>query len=140
MRMPTNHYHLRYYFMTYTAHLRDGRTVKLLDKGHLTVLDDPEVRALAATYGDPDKMLSVDWIPVLKADGTLAIPKGRLVSYEEFMANMPYKLDDPRLTYKRPSHLNALYSGERMTYYDPEEYMEFYRKLGQIPVKRVPLE
>ena len=140
MRMPTNHYHLRYYFLTYTAHLRDGSTVKLLDKGHLTVLDDPQVRALAAKYGDPDKMLSLDWIPVLAADGALKIPKGRLVSYEEFIANMPYKLDDPRLTYKRPPHLETLYSGERMNYFDPEEYMEFYREQGQIPVKRVPLD
>lgn len=30
----------------------------LLDHGHLTVLDDPEVRAVAARYGDPDELLA----------------------------------------------------------------------------------
>jgi hypothetical protein len=33
----------------------DGRP--LLDNGHLTVLDDPDVRAVAAKYGDPDEWL-----------------------------------------------------------------------------------
>jgi hypothetical protein len=138
MRMPVNHYHLRQYFMTYTATLRDGRKVKLLDKGNLTVLSDPAVRAVAAKYGDPDKLLSLDWVPILTPDGELQVPKGRLVSYEEFMANMPYKLDDPRLVYHIPKHLEAFYSGDRIKFYKPEEYMEFYRKIGQIPVKRVP--
>jgi hypothetical protein len=138
MRMPENHFHLSQYFMTYTAHLRDGRAVKLLDKGHMTVLNHPEVRAVAAKYGDPDKLLTLDWVPGLTADGELVIPKGRMVSYEEFMANLPYKLDDPRLVYRRPKHLEAFYSEDRMKYYKPEEYMEFYRKLGVIPVKRVP--
>jgi hypothetical protein len=138
MRMPVNHYHMRLYYVTYTAHLRNGSAAKLLDKGNLTVLNDPEVRAVAAKYGDPDKLLSVDWIPELSPEGELRVPKGRLVSYEEYMANLPYKLDDPRLVYRRPKHLEAFYSEDRMKYYNPEEYMEFYRKLGQIPVKRVP--
>jgi 2,5-dihydroxypyridine 5,6-dioxygenase len=30
---------------------------KLSDAGHLTVLDDPEVRAIAGQYGDPDQLL-----------------------------------------------------------------------------------
>ena len=37
--------------------------VKLLDKGRMTSLDDPEVRALASRYGDPDYILAEDWIP-----------------------------------------------------------------------------
>jgi len=135
--MPVDHYHLRLFFLTYIVHTRDGKTVKLLDRGHLTVLDDSDVRALAAQYGDPDKMLSLDWVPVLTPDGYLEPPKGKLVSYEEFIASMPFKLDDPRLLYKRPSHLEAFYGEDRMRYYNPEEYLEFYRKLGQIPVKRV---
>ena len=32
-------------------------------RGHLTVLDDPEVRRVAAKYGDPDELLREDWIP-----------------------------------------------------------------------------
>ena len=35
----------------------------LVDKGHLTVLNDPEVRALASRYGEADTILSEDWIP-----------------------------------------------------------------------------
>ncbi|MEE8461141.1 MAG: hypothetical protein V3S50_03355, partial [Acidobacteriota bacterium] len=42
---------------------RDGRTLTMIDKGRLTALDDPEVRQLAAKYGDPDEMLREDWIP-----------------------------------------------------------------------------
>ena len=137
MDMPVNHYHLRLYFVTYIVHTRDGEAVKLLDKGRLTVVDDPDVRALAATYGDPDKMLSRDWIPVLAPDGSLKPPKGKLVPYEEFIANLPFKLDDPRLIYRIPDELKEFYSEDRVRYYSPEDFLEFYRKQGQIPVKRV---
>ena len=37
----------------------------LVDKGHLTVLDDPDIRRLASKFGDPDELLSEDWIPPL---------------------------------------------------------------------------
>lgn len=36
---------------------------KLVDRGRLTVLDDPEVRRVAARHGNPDELLSEDWIP-----------------------------------------------------------------------------
>ncbi len=138
MDMPVNHYHLHLMFTTYIVHTRDGRSVKLVDRGHFTVIDDPEVRALAAKYGDPDEVLKTDWIPVLTGDGKLRPPKARLVSYDEYIANMPFRMDDPRLTYEYSHpHLDVLYGEERMQYYKPEEYLEFYRKLGQIPVKRV---
>ena len=35
----------------------------LLDKGHMTSLDNPEVRALASRYGNPDELLTEDWRP-----------------------------------------------------------------------------
>ncbi len=140
MDMPVNHYHLRLFFLTYTAHTRDGRTVKLLDRGHLTVLDDPEVRALAAKYGDPDEILSEDWIPVLTPDRQLAPPKAKMVSYQKFLEWMPFDLDDPRLVYARPDHLDLFYGRKRVEYYKPQEYLDFYRKLGQIPVRRVERE
>lgn len=35
----------------------------LVDRGHLTVLDDPEVRELAERHGDPDDWLREDWVP-----------------------------------------------------------------------------
>jgi len=36
---------------------------KLVENGRLTVLDDPEVRRVAAKYGNPDELLREDWIP-----------------------------------------------------------------------------
>jgi hypothetical protein len=138
MDMPVNHFHLHLMFTTYIVHTRDGQSVKLVDRGHFTVIDDPEVRALAAKYGDPDEVLKTDWVPGITEDGKLIAPKSRMVSYEEFIANMPFRIDDPRLTYEYSHpHLDALYGKERMQYYKPEQYLEFYRKLGQIPVKRV---
>ena len=61
--IPAGHRHLHLYFSTMTVTTRDDRQVKLIDKGRLTVLDDPEVRQLAAKYGDPDELLREDWIP-----------------------------------------------------------------------------
>jgi leucyl aminopeptidase (aminopeptidase T) len=39
----------------------DGEVI--IDNGHLTALDDPEIRAIAAKYGDPDKLLTRTWHP-----------------------------------------------------------------------------
>ena len=139
MDMPVNHYHLFLYFVTHIVHTRDGRTVTWVDRGRPTILDDPEVRALAATFGNPDQMLSRDWVPGIAADGSLTAPKAKLVSYEEFIESMPFKLDDPRLIYRIPDQLEPLYGSDRVRYYNPEEYLSFYEKLGQVPVKRVKL-
>ncbi len=54
------------YFNTYEVKLRDsGEWVKIINKGHLTALDDPEIRSMAAKHGDPDDILSEDWIPAI---------------------------------------------------------------------------
>ena len=37
----------------------------LIDKGHLTALDDPEVRSLASRYGDADELLREAWFPAI---------------------------------------------------------------------------
>jgi hypothetical protein len=68
--LPFYHFHCHLYFATYTCHLKDGREVKLIDKGHLTTLDDPEVRQVAAKYGDPDQLLREDWIPAIPGINT----------------------------------------------------------------------
>ena len=36
----------------------------ILDNGHLTILDDPKVRAVAAKYGDPDELLAQAPCPI----------------------------------------------------------------------------
>jgi hypothetical protein len=54
------------YFNTYEVKLRDtGEWVKIIDKGHLTALDDPEIRSTAAKHGDTDDILSEDWVPAI---------------------------------------------------------------------------
>ena len=63
--VPRDHgFHTHTYFTTYRLKLRNAdKWVNLLDKGRMVSLDDPEVRALASRYGDPDYLLAEDWIP-----------------------------------------------------------------------------
>jgi hypothetical protein len=63
--LPRGHgWHVHNYFATYKVHLRNSdRWVTLVDKGHQTSLDNPEVKALASRYGDPNKILAEEWIP-----------------------------------------------------------------------------
>jgi hypothetical protein len=44
---------------------------KIIDNGHLMLLDDPEIRRLAAKYGDPDELLREEWIPDYDADPSI---------------------------------------------------------------------
>jgi len=53
-----NHVHIHLNFPTYVGWDAQGREIVVIDKGHLTALDDPAVRALAAKYGDPDIVLA----------------------------------------------------------------------------------
>jgi hypothetical protein len=50
-------------FPTYEITTKERKTIKVIDNGRLTALDDPEVRELARKYGDPDEILKEDWIP-----------------------------------------------------------------------------
>ncbi len=63
--LPCDHaWHIHNYFMTYAAKLRDeDTTINIVDKGHLTPLDNAEVRALTSRYGNPDLILREEWIP-----------------------------------------------------------------------------
>lgn len=63
--VPWGHVHVHLNFPTYEATMPDGETLTLIEDGHLTVLDDPEVREIASEYGDPDDILSEDWIPAV---------------------------------------------------------------------------
>ncbi len=63
--LPMEHdFHTHTYFTTYKVRLRGaGKWLTLMDRGHLTSLDDPEVRALASRYGSPPSLLTEEWIP-----------------------------------------------------------------------------
>ena len=51
---------------TYEVSIRGtDQWLTIIDKGRLTALDHPEVRALASRYGDSDEVLKETWIPDL---------------------------------------------------------------------------
>lgn len=57
------HVHVHQFFPTIEIVKPDGTTFRTCDQGRLTVFDDPEVRACAAQYGDPDEVLAPLWTP-----------------------------------------------------------------------------
>ena len=63
--LPNDHgLHLQTYFTTYEIKIRGkNKWVKFVDRGHLSLLADPEVRALASRYGNADEILQVRWVP-----------------------------------------------------------------------------
>jgi hypothetical protein len=63
--LPTGHFHIHLYFPTIELEMLNGDSEIIIDNGHLLALDDPEVRAVAARFGDPDEMLREDWIPAV---------------------------------------------------------------------------
>lgn len=65
--VPNTHgFHVHQYFLTYDVTTRGiEKHIKIIDKGNLTALDDPEVRALASRYGKADDLLTLDWIPAI---------------------------------------------------------------------------
>lgn len=57
------HLHIHLLFPTLEIKARDGREYTVIRDGRLTAMDDPEVREAAAKYGDPEELLSEDWVP-----------------------------------------------------------------------------
>ena len=56
--------HMHVYFPTVKWKLRDtGEWITIAEKGYVKLFDDPEVRALASRYGDPDLIFRYEWIP-----------------------------------------------------------------------------
>lgn len=61
--LPYGHLHVHLNFPTLTLTTAKGKEIPLIRQGRLLALDDPEVRAGAAKYGDPDALLAEDWVP-----------------------------------------------------------------------------
>jgi hypothetical protein len=59
------HLHVHLLFPTYEITTLSGEKVRVIENGRLCALDDPEVRELARSYGDPDQVLREDWIPAV---------------------------------------------------------------------------
>ena len=65
--VPVKHMpHVHAYFPTYRIKDRaTGDWFDVVRDGWLTVLDDPDVRALAASLGHAEDLLSYDWVPAI---------------------------------------------------------------------------
>jgi hypothetical protein len=66
--LPNDHWwHIHNTLPTYQVKIRGTKNtwVTLIEKGELTSLKSPEIRALASRYGDPNEVLSDDWAPYL---------------------------------------------------------------------------
>ncbi len=64
--LPRGHIHVHNYFATFEVKLRGtNHWYKIVDKGFITALDDPDLRAMTSKYGRPDDMLRYDWVPPL---------------------------------------------------------------------------
>jgi len=64
--LPNDHwFHVHTYFSTYRLRVRGTKNtwLTLINKGRMTALDNPEVRALSSRYGDPKDLLEEDWVP-----------------------------------------------------------------------------
>lgn len=65
MGLPVGHWHLHLYFPTVTAEMVGGGTETIIKDGRLMALDDPDIRKIAAKYGDSDLLLDESWIPAV---------------------------------------------------------------------------
>ena len=63
--LPWVHVHIHPMFPTLEGSTKTGDKITIINKGHLTVLDDPEVRTMAGRYGNPDELLTEVWVPAL---------------------------------------------------------------------------
>ena len=57
------HLHVHLMAATLTVEPATGPAIPVIEAGRLSAYDDPEVRDLAATLGNPDELLSDDWVP-----------------------------------------------------------------------------
>ncbi len=66
--LPNDHWwHIHNTLPTYRVKVRGTKSswLTLIDKGEVTALKSPEIRALASRYGNPDEVLSDDWAPYI---------------------------------------------------------------------------
>jgi hypothetical protein len=59
------HLHVHLLFPTLELITKQRETIPIIQNGRLTAMDDPEVKRIAAKYGDPELLLKEDWIPLI---------------------------------------------------------------------------
>ena len=62
-KLAYGHLHVHLLFATMDLTTKTGETMRIIDRGRLTALDDPDVRRLAEQKGDPDTLLTEAWVP-----------------------------------------------------------------------------
>jgi len=62
-KLAYGHLHVHLLFPTLDLTTKQGEQIRIIEKGRLVALDDPQVRKVAEKYGDPDELLKEDWIP-----------------------------------------------------------------------------
>jgi hypothetical protein len=67
-RVTTDEFHIDLEMYSPTVIIGDK---KIVDRGRLTALDDPQVRAVAKRFGNPDELLKEAWTPKYRADGSI---------------------------------------------------------------------
>ena len=73
--------HLHVHLLTPTLVVQTATgDIPIIEGGRLSAYDDPSVRDLAASYGDPDQLLHDDWIPDIPG---ITVPG----SYEDYAAD-----------------------------------------------------
>lgn len=88
------HNHIHTYLTTMDITDAAGKVTRVIDKGRLTFLDDPEVRRVAAKYGNADEMLTEKWVPPYPG---INMPGDYMSDY----ARDPYKFIHPLQEAKR---------------------------------------
>jgi hypothetical protein len=61
-RLVYGHLHVHLLSATLIVDTPRGE-VPVIENGRLSAYDDPDVRDLAAQFGDPDELLRDDWVP-----------------------------------------------------------------------------
>jgi len=61
-KIAYGHLHVHLLFPTLEVTTKNGKKLTVINRGRLTVLDDPEVRKVASKYADPDLLLKEDWV------------------------------------------------------------------------------
>jgi hypothetical protein len=64
--LPGFHIHVHNYFTTFEIKLQGtDHWYKIVDKGRVSAMSDPDIKAIAHKYGDPEELLKYDWVPPL---------------------------------------------------------------------------
>ena len=101
----THDFHLGNRFPTYEATVTGAKKQKMIDKGHLALVDDPEVRAIASKYGEPGEILHEEGAQPLPG---VNAPGDYWKDYAQNPAKYWLRVREERRTGKAPNSVTIL--------------------------------